>query len=298
VAILAFGLVAVTRAADGAVPGHPLYGLDRALEQVEARLTRDPASLAELRLRLAEERLGEVAELARANDQAHLQEGLEGYGDAIVALSQTPGAGPGTGGGESVSQLDRVLASHEEQLEAALEDAGGVGGEETAEVRWCAGQGTHPLADGLAQCYEIEADTVIHWFCDEGHSFGEIVHALQTGEVVGGTAGLDETADALLDLKAQLGGWGQVWEKRGLFGAPDKPALPTPTSTPEPPGRTSTPQPPAEGGAGSSVPTPTPQLPGQTSTPQLPAQGHNLDSSGPTSTPESPGPTSTPEPPG
>jgi hypothetical protein len=304
VAILAFALVGVSRAADGAVPGDPLYGLDQALEQVEVRLTRDPVSVAKMRLRLAEERLGEVAQLAQANDQAHLQEGLEGYGDAVVALSQTPSVAPETGDPKSISELDRVLASHEELLGAALR---------SAEDRWCTGQGTHPLADGLARLYAIDADTVRHWFCHDGYTFGEIVHALQTGHAVGGTTELDDMADELLTLKTRLGGWGQVWEASGLIGEPEKP-MPTdepvtsaPTKTPEPVRQTSTPQPreptsmpqPRES---TSTPQPlepisTPQPRDSTSTPQPPEPTSTPQPLEPTDTPRPPEPTDTPRPP-
>ncbi|MGD8997611.1 MAG: DUF5667 domain-containing protein, partial [Anaerolineae bacterium] len=242
VAILAFGLVAVTRAADGAVPGHPLYGLDRALEQVEARLTRDPSSLAQLRLRLAEERLGEVAQLVQAEDQSHLEEALGAYSDAVVALARVAGAGQGTGDLAAALALDRVLASHEKQLRSALQGAGG--GEDDP---WCTGQGTHPVAAALARRYAVEADTVMSWFCEDNFGLGEIMHALQTSELLSGTGvPSDTTPAALLALKADLGGWGQVWQELGLIGRPSEPSPPGQEDKPEPPGQENKPEPPGQ----------------------------------------------------
>jgi hypothetical protein len=232
-AIAVLSLVSVARVADGAGPGHPLYGLDRALEGVEIRLTRDPASAAQLRLRLAEERLQEVAQLARAEDPAHLEEALGAYSDAVVALARVTAAVRGTGDLVAASDLDRVLASHEEQLQSAL-----AGEDDTADDPWCAGQGTHPVAAGLARRYAVDAGTVMSWFCDDNFGFGEIMHALQTSEVVSGTGVLsDTTPGALLALKADLGGWGQVWQELGLIGRPHESGPPGQEDKSVPPGQ-------------------------------------------------------------
>jgi hypothetical protein len=330
-AIVVFGLVSVVRVADGAVPGHPLYGLDRAFEQVQARLTLDPVSAAQLRLRVAEERLREVAQLARGNDQEHLQEGLEGYGDAVVALAQMPGAGRGTDDLAAASALDQVLASHEEQLQAALEEADGGGEGDTLAALWCTGQVAHPVAAGLAQRYAIEADTVMGWLCEDNYGLGEIMHALQTSTAVSGTDVVSDTSPAaLLALKTDLGGWGQVWQELGLIGQPDElltpEPTPTPTPTPQPPGdedasvtpeKTKTAEPPAdEDKPGTRKPTPTPRpptdedrpgTPEPTPTPRPPADEDRTATPEKTATPgplgqekkpEPSEPTPTPQPPG
>jgi hypothetical protein len=316
-AIVVFGLISVVRVADGAVPGHPLYGLDRAFERVQARLTLDPVSAAQLRLRVAEERLREVAQLARGNDQEHLQEGLEGYGDAVVALAQMPGAGRGTGDLAAASALDQVLASHEEQLQAALEEADGGGEGDTLAALWCTGQVAHPVAAGLAQRYAIEADTVMGWLCEDNYGLGEIMHALQTSTAVSGTDVVSDTSPAaLLALKTDLGGWGQVWQELGLIGQPDEPLPKEQTRTPQPPGdedksvspeKTKTPQPPGdENKPVRPEPTPTPQPPGdedksvppeKTETPEPPGQGKKPELPGQQKKSEPPGPTTTPQPP-
>ncbi|MDX1600176.1 MAG: DUF5667 domain-containing protein [Anaerolineales bacterium] len=67
VAMLGFGGVGVTYAADGASPGQPLYRLDLAIESAHMALTLDSVSRAELALAFAQERVAEAETLAAEN---------------------------------------------------------------------------------------------------------------------------------------------------------------------------------------------------------------------------------------
>lgn len=89
-AFLAFSLITggVAYASDGAVPGDPLYGLDRALENMQLGLTFNPDAVAELRLKLVEERLAEAEDRFLAGDIENGQKALDAYGAEISALAQ------------------------------------------------------------------------------------------------------------------------------------------------------------------------------------------------------------------
>jgi hypothetical protein len=69
----------VVYAADGAAPGDLLYGLDRALEQLQLSFTDQPEAELALRLRLAEERLQEARELLQRGKTEQVEELLHEY---------------------------------------------------------------------------------------------------------------------------------------------------------------------------------------------------------------------------
>ena len=84
------------------------------------------------------------------------------------------------------------------------------------ESEYCVGVEPHPVAQRLAATYDATYEDIMLWFCVEGYGFGEIMHALQTN---GGED--DNTPEQILLLKAELGGWGKVWQELGLIGRPD-----------------------------------------------------------------------------
>jgi hypothetical protein len=73
-------------ASDAAVPGQPLYGLDRSLEEIQSELTSDPEAFVALQLAFADERLSEAQELASIAESEGFQEALDGYGESIAAI--------------------------------------------------------------------------------------------------------------------------------------------------------------------------------------------------------------------
>lgn len=79
----------VLYAADTAVPGDPLYAVDRSLETLQLNLANDPESEFTLRMAHAEERLVEAQELEILGDEDNLQNALEGYGESILAAGQS-----------------------------------------------------------------------------------------------------------------------------------------------------------------------------------------------------------------
>jgi hypothetical protein len=246
--IVAVGLAGtggVALAADASAPGDPLYGLDRTMERLQLRLTYSPEAATQLRLNLTEERMGEIQELIRRQDQERLGEALGGYSEAVAALTDSPEGREVLGDPARMAHMNQVLAQHEEQLQYAFqslqgqESDDGEEGEETdlgkngreGDGWWTDGR-THPVVDRLVSTYDdgITSTDVISWFAS-GYGFGEIMHALETSKNLSGTETItgtiksgvtititDTSPAGLLRLKAELGGWGQVWQALGLIG--------------------------------------------------------------------------------
>lgn len=79
----------------------------------------------------------------------------------------------------------------------------------------CTGANPHPVAQRLDEMYDTATyDEIVAWHC-EGFGFGEIMHALATGQTV------DMAPEELLRMKTEMGGWGQVWKDLNLIG-PDR----------------------------------------------------------------------------
>ena len=80
----------------------------------------------------------------------------------------------------------------------------------------------HPVGSRIAQGYGVDYETVMGWFCKGHYGFGQIMLALQTSEL----APDGESAELLLQMKSDLGGWGLVWQELGFTGRPkaDRPA--------------------------------------------------------------------------
>ena len=72
----------------------------------------------------------------------------------------------------------------------------------------------HPALNALAMGYGAEYGQLLNYFCIGHYGVGEIMLALQTAALVDNGM----TAGDILALKAELGGWGQVWQELGLKG--------------------------------------------------------------------------------
>ncbi|MEA3377300.1 MAG: DUF5667 domain-containing protein [Chloroflexota bacterium] len=225
VAVGLAGMVGVVRAAETAVPGEPLYGLERFIENVQCRLTRDPEAAAQLRMQFAEKRMAELGELVRRQDQARLEKALREYGDAVGALPGGPNEREVLGDPARVQEMSRLLARNEEQIGYAFQRAEGQQEEDDGEEPegedegwWTLEDFTHPVAASLAEHYDVDYDDIVYWF-QQGYGFGEIMHALETADKIE-----DEEVDwaDLLEEKGEDKGWGDIWQEYGLIGRPEE----------------------------------------------------------------------------
>ena len=215
----------VIYAADAAVPGDPLYGVDRAVESARLGLTRRPESVMDLLLALADERLQEAEELVALQDEGNLAVVLENYGATVSSLARTLGQVEGANQAALTASLDDAFSKHEVRLAnilgPAVEDPPEVvEGEEEPEEEgegYCVGADPNPAAQALADEHGVTYEEVMGWFCDGGYGLGEIKHALETSARIDG----EMSAGDLLALKTEMGGWGEVWQYWGLIGTTD-----------------------------------------------------------------------------
>lgn len=107
VLVVAIGVAALLMAANRALPGDPLYGLDRVLEQLALALANDETDIV-LQLELAQERLDEAARLTDLGREYDAEAALDAYQTIIDNLE---GNAPG-----------EVLEDLEEQREQLQPD--------------------------------------------------------------------------------------------------------------------------------------------------------------------------------
>ena len=215
----------VIYAADAALPGEPLYGVDRAVESARLGLTHRPESVMNLLLSLADERLLEAEELAALQDQGNLAVVLESYGATVSSLARTLGQVEGANQAALTASLDDAFSKHEVRLANILgpavadppeADEGEEEPEEEGE-EYCVGADPNPAAQALAEEHGVSYEVVMGWFCDGGYGLGEIKHALETSARIDG----EISPGDLLALKTDMGGWGEVWQYLGLIGTTD-----------------------------------------------------------------------------
>ena len=288
-------------ASDAAVPGQPLYGLDRSLEEIQSELTSDPEAFVALQLAFADERLSEAQELASIAESEGFQEALDGYGESIAAIAQRVGSVEDIDLAALGTLIDESLSNHDAKLAAlsSTDEGNGqvdcdVNGEvdcdennpvdecdengtvddceengtpdngdqdgdmdngDKSENSYCVPGGEHPVALKLAGDYDVEISMVMDWFCGRvenlpGFGFGQIMHAIQTAELLanksldmGNGPPTPPTAEQLLKDRASGLGWGQIWQIYNLKGKPTDDGDPNDTELseddvrPEPPGQ-------------------------------------------------------------
>jgi uncharacterized membrane protein YgcG len=238
----------VAYAADAAVPGDPLYGVDLAMEQVRLNLTNDPEAIFDYQLNRADERIGEAKKLAAAGDTENLSQALTGYSEAFAGAAKQAGRLAEHGQGNGVQmRLEDAVASHNEDI-GNLTPGTPAGVQVTLQDRdsYCSVDdlgnvvvvSTHSVADSLAADDGYSAEQITQWFCD-GFGLGEIMHAMSISEALDGQL----TVQQLLDLRAGntedgsiTTGWGTIMRDYGLVGNPLSPGGSGDPGKPDEPG--------------------------------------------------------------
>lgn len=195
-------------AADDAVPGDALYGLDQALESVQLGVTNNPEARARLQKTLAEERLQEADALEAAGEVELSQEALEQYEALVTAVDEPlelpetmaddpePSATPTLTPTVTITPTVTVtptLTITPEPIDTA-----------------CTGN-NQPHAQTLADRYEVSYEDIMGRFCD-GYGFGEIELAYKLSLVDG------QPVDEIFALREAGQGWGQI--KKEIEGSP------------------------------------------------------------------------------
>ena len=72
----------------------------------------------------------------------------------------------------------------------------------------CSTLNPHPLAEGMAEQFEVSYEEIMTWYCD-GYAFSDILLALETEQLV------DQPARDLLNL-LQTHTWEEIWIDLGV----------------------------------------------------------------------------------
>jgi hypothetical protein len=219
--VAATGSAGLAYAADGAVPGEALYGLDRAVESARLAVTTRPGAKAHLLLAHASERLDEAAAVAPGGDPDKLSEAWAGYGASLAAMMQSTAMLAARGDGAAVDRVDETLAGHAQRWAQVLDAAGQSGASGTVAAGRgadaCSERGLQEEAVQLARHYGIEYDDVASWMCAHGHAPGEVLLAIEIGRAAGVPAG------EMLRHREAGKEWGAIYRERadGVPGRQD-----------------------------------------------------------------------------
>ncbi|MBE2201949.1 MAG: hypothetical protein IAE79_25300 [Anaerolinea sp.] len=204
--------------ADAAVPGDALYGLDISIENVRLNLASTPEKTARLQLAFATERLQEAQKLMDAGDVDHYQVALSAYGDSISGAAQTLGTAVGADQETLANLLEEALAVHDTVLGTFVTGPNGAvnngDGDGEVDLSRCENMIDHPIAQAIADQYEVPVEEVMALFCN-GAGFGEIMLAYSISEDTG------IPVSDLFALRDAGLGWGQIMQNVGLIGRPD-----------------------------------------------------------------------------
>jgi hypothetical protein len=220
------GTGGVIYAAESSVPGDPLYGIDRTVESVRLGLTTRPEATTRLLISLAEERLQEAQQLSARGDTQNLDVAINDLGAVVSSLAQAVGASKAADQAAVADLLDDSFPAPNAQpadvsQDVDTTDSGDDGQSEPKqdEADRCAQADSYPVAEKLAESFDVPVEDILSWFCEGNYGFGEIMLALKTGQETG------MPAQDLLASKTELGGWGKVWQEMGLIGRPAKVAV-------------------------------------------------------------------------
>ncbi|MFP3853758.1 MAG: DUF5666 domain-containing protein [Anaerolineales bacterium] len=123
---------------------------------------------------------------------------------------------------------DGVVLADKVEVDEPDDDEDGEEEGEDGENFFCANSDeSHPVAQSLADRYELTYEEVMGWFCEGNFGFGNIMLALQTATLAG------EDAGTYLDRRTGGEGWGQIWQDLDLIGRPEEAGPPEWAGPPE-----------------------------------------------------------------
>lgn len=206
-------------AADAAVPGEPLYAIDRTLEEIQAILTKNPEASVALHLAHADERLSEAQELVDGEGSGALRDALIEYGSDIDSAIETMEQYEIAGSNRLGVILEDAIVGHDAKLMRLAVADNSEEDDEATKSRYCGGDENHPVAQSLAEQYDVNTGQIMNWFCGSeqapGQGLGQIMLALRNQDRLGQEG---PAAEELLKRRADGEGWGQIWQDLGLIG--------------------------------------------------------------------------------
>jgi hypothetical protein len=211
--IAGLGMFALAGVANAAAPGDMLYGVDRAVEQVNLALVRSPERAVEVRVAIAAERLGEVQSLLARGKTEQAERALAEFERSLVDAAPAITSAEGMVAYQASESMDAAFEPEYEAFEdsedMSLYCEGGAYMVDAPE---------HPVGRSLANTYGVELAEIMGWYC-QGYGMGEIKLAYATAARVP-----DYTPDELFAMRAERLGWGEIWNAVGLIAHPGKDA--------------------------------------------------------------------------
>ena len=197
-------------AADAAVPGDWMYGVDRAMEVLRLRLAPDSKQKAQVERLLAQERLREAQALARRGENENAEQLRREARLARLAAKSTDPHYARKTEKSPVAPPPQV-----EQNELPLEQTG-----KAKADPYCNGTATrrHPAGAKLALRLSVDFSEVMVWYC-QGYGFGEIGLAYRISRAAG------VMVDQVFAQRIDGLSWEVIIQKYGLNGKLDKEKL-------------------------------------------------------------------------
>ena len=196
-------------AADAAVPGDWMYGVDRAMDGLRLRLALDPKQKAQVERQLAQERLHEAQTLVRRGDLENVELLRQESHVAMLAAKATdPHYARKT-------EKATVAPAQVEQDEQRLERSGRAKGNPSCNR---AATKHDPAGEKLAQRLAVSYSEVIGWHC-QGYDFGEIGLAYRISR------GAGVAVEEVFAQRTSGLGWEEILQKYRLNGKEEKDKL-------------------------------------------------------------------------
>ncbi len=208
-AVLIAGLIVLVAsgmlvsAADAAVPGDWMYGVDRAMDSLRLQLALDHAQKAQVERQLAQERLREAQTLSRRGETQSVELLRQ---ESHLALLAAKAADPAKA--RKVEKLAGKTATpaqnpqNAQMLEQTRPAKGGAYCSENSTKR-------HPTGVKLAQKLSASYEDVMSWYC-QGYGFGEIALAYRISHEA------DVTVADIFSQSASGLGWGEILRRYDL----------------------------------------------------------------------------------
>lgn len=205
--IVASGML--VSAADAAVPGDWMYGLDRAMDSLRLRMALDHKQKAQVARQLARERLREAQTLVRRGETVTVELLLqESHHAMLAAKAADPNAARKTEKPVGILAIKTATATQVEQHEPQSGRA-----RHLKNSDYCNGtvETNHPEGEKLADEFGVGYDEIIGWFC-KGYGFGEIGLAYK----ISGQRGVP--AVEIFNQRAGGMSWGKIKQFSGQVG--------------------------------------------------------------------------------
>jgi hypothetical protein len=190
-------------AADAAVPGDWMYGVDRAMDGLRVRLALDPKQKAQVERQLAQERLHEAQTLTRRGEPSSVELLRQESRLALLAAKAAdPHATRKTEKPAAKTATPAQVELNERRLEQNRPVKGGP---------YCSRSAARhqPAGEKLAQRLGVSYRDVMEWYC-QGYELGEIGLAYRISRAA------NIEVDEVFAWRLSGLGWGEIMQKYGL----------------------------------------------------------------------------------